>query len=155
LGGGANKIRPKLHFSPAVTIQRLFLFLIFLFSVHLNSAFAQVLTGTKAFVGFNISFREYHTIGDTNDVEPLDWYYLVNTRDEQHHEWRIDTANQLTMFFESSQECNDLNILTRNPSLPTIASIGPDPSEIPPTGGPVEGKRIVYYLHGLGGDEGT
>ncbi len=53
-------------------------------------------------MGFDISFREYHNIEDPNDLEPLDWYYLVNRSDEQRHEWSIDTADRLTMFFEST-----------------------------------------------------
>ncbi|HND87959.1 MAG TPA: hypothetical protein PK971_06520 [Saprospiraceae bacterium] len=78
--------------------------LFFLFTTNLSRSIAQVVStaGLRAFVGFDISFREYHNIENPNDLKPLDWYYLINRSDEQRHEWRIDTADRLTMFFEST-----------------------------------------------------
>ncbi|HMX40133.1 MAG TPA: hypothetical protein PKD78_07395 [Saprospiraceae bacterium] len=56
---------------------------------------------------------------------------------------------------QTTPECGDANTPTGNPGPPTIAPIPDDLPLIPPSTSPTAGKRIVYYLHGLGGNEGS
>ncbi len=59
------------------------------------------------------------------------------------------------VYAQTAPDCGDSDTPTGNPGPPTIAPIPPDLPLIPPTTGPTAGKRLVYYLHGLGGNEGS
>jgi len=76
--------------------------LFFLLSIFFSALSQQNANTDKVLMGFDISLNEFYKIDTPSNVKPLEWYELINTKDEQHFEWRLDSANKLTVIFESS-----------------------------------------------------